>query len=283
MPGRSGSSPPSTSCASRPCTSVPDACPGAGCTTRPAGLSTISRCSSSYGTARSIASGSRVLFGAGGGSNSTDSPPVSLWLFSRARPSTSTPPEPSRRSATAREPISGSSARKLSSRRPAASSGTSSRVTCTPRRAARVPLGRDESREKNADADDDEAVGEVERGPVTQIEEVGHVAEAHAVEQVAEAAADHEAERNGQDRMPSSRPREEEQHPADCDRRQPDHRSGGAREEPECDAGVLHVVNPEDADDVVALVEHQMARDDRFRQLVGGDSGERDRRKAHPL
>ena len=42
-----GSSPPAMPWASRPWTSVPRACPAPGCTTRPAGLSTTSRCSSS--------------------------------------------------------------------------------------------------------------------------------------------------------------------------------------------------------------------------------------------
>ena len=121
IPGRSGSSPPSTSCASRPCTSVPCACPGAGWTTSPAGLSTTSRCSSSYGTARSIASGVEParrrrrrlelqLLAAG----------EPAALRPRTLPSTSTPPSRTSRSAAAREPISGSAARKRSSRSPAA-------------------------------------------------------------------------------------------------------------------------------------------------------------------
>jgi hypothetical protein len=58
------------------------------------------------------------------------------------------------------------------------------------------------------DADDDEAVGEVERGPVLEVEEVRHVPEPHAVDQVRDAAADHEPERDGQARdgaSPSAR------------------------------------------------------------------------------
>ena len=55
------------------------------------------------------------------------------------------------------------------------------------------------------DADDDEAVGEVERRPVPEVEEVRHVAEADAVDEVREAAADHEAERGRQHRMPRAR------------------------------------------------------------------------------
>src|SRR5438477_1455524 len=127
---------------------------------------------------RSISSATSPLARAAGAENDTSSPPLRRWLFGRAAPSTSTAPSPTSRSATAREPISGSPARKRSSRSPAASSGTRRRAT-----SARHALCREERAEKDGNADDDEAVGEIERRPVTQVDEVGHVTETHAIEQ----------------------------------------------------------------------------------------------------
>src|SRR5437762_3000540 len=83
---------------------------------------------------------------------------------------------------------------------------------CTTRPAG-LAIGRDEGREQDRDADDDEAVRKVERGPEAQVEEVGHVAEPHAVDQVREAPADDEPERDRQERVPGSRPGEEGEHP----------------------------------------------------------------------
>ena len=107
------------------------------------------------------------------------SPPASRALFGRAVPSTRTPPSRTSRSATAREPISGSAARKRSSRSPAALSGTRSRVTRTAR-----PVGREERAEQDRDADHDEAVGKVEGRPVAKVDEVGHVPEPDTVDEV---------------------------------------------------------------------------------------------------
>ena len=124
MPGRSGSSPPSASCASRPWTSVPVRWPAPGWTTTPAGLSTTRRCSSSQTTSSAISSGSRSLPRRGCTATSSCSPPASRKLLARAVPSTRTCPASTRRSASAREPTSGRPARKRSSRAPAASEGT---------------------------------------------------------------------------------------------------------------------------------------------------------------
>src|SRR5579862_9606593 len=281
IPGRSGSSPPSTSYASRPCTSVPRAWPGAGWTTSPAGLSTTRRCSSSYGTARSIASGSSKLVGGAGGSNSSSSPPASFVLFGRALPSTRTPPPRSSRSAAAREPISGREARKRSRRSPAALSGTSRRVTAAT--AARNMLRGEERAEQDRDADDDEAVGEVEGGTVAEVEEVGDVAEPHAIQEVRRAPADHEPECDGQHRMPGARSHEEQQHPCDRDAGEDDDDGRRAREQPERDAGVLHVVDPERADDVDAVAESEVADDDVLGQLVGRDGRQADGEEPEPL
>src|SRR5579864_2945559 len=133
------------------------------------------RCSSSYGTTSSICSGSSVLVAGPGASKSSSSPPASLVLFDRALPSTRTPPSRTSRSATAREPISGSAARKRSSRSPAALSGTRRRVTSAT--TAWDALRGEQRPEQDRDTDDDEAVGEVERRPVPEVEEVGHVPE----------------------------------------------------------------------------------------------------------
>ena len=64
---------------------------------------------------------------------------------------------------------------------------------------------------------------------------------------------------------------------------QSDHGTRCAREETERDPRVLHVMNPEDAHDVIALVEREVARDDDLRELIRRHRGERDRGEAHPL
>src|SRR5947207_5231815 len=138
-----------------------------------------------------------------GGSSSTSSPPSSLWLFGRGAPSTRTPPASSSRSAAARDPTSGRPARKRSSRVPAAPLGTRRRVSDAPR-AARIAVRRDEGGQQDPDPDDDEAVREVERRPEAQVEEVGHVAEPDPVDEIRDAAADQQAERRRQHRVPSA-------------------------------------------------------------------------------
>ena len=85
----------------QPCTSVPPCV-----TRRPGARRGRPACRRRAGarprtaTSSSIACGVERLVGAGaGGSNSISSPPASLWLFGRARPSTSTAPAASSRSA----------------------------------------------------------------------------------------------------------------------------------------------------------------------------------------
>src|SRR5437870_2056152 len=216
----------------------------------------------------SIASGSSELAAETGASSSTSSPPVRRWLFARGDPSTITAPASTSRSAAARDPTSGSVARKRSSRSPAASSGTRRRSVADAPGAARLAVRGDERREQDRDAHDDEAVREVERGPEAQVEEVGHVPEPHAVDQVREAAADHEAERDGQERVPSAGAREEREHPRDGEAGQDDHDRRRAREEPERDPGVLNVVDRERAEYAGVLVEGKPARDEVLRELV---------------
>src|SRR5438552_17472366 len=122
-----------------------------------------------------------------------------------------TSPLVSKRSAAAGDPTSGRLARYRSSRSPAAASGT--RCFTHPPRLRRLAVGRDEREEEDRDADDDEAVGEVERGPELEVQEVRHVSEPHAVDEVRETAADHETEGDRQHRVPRSRAGEEVEHP----------------------------------------------------------------------
>ena len=83
------------------------------------------------------------------------------------------------------------------------------------KRRHRVPMdpvraiAEDERAEEDRDADDDEGVREVERRPRDEVEEVGHVPEPDAVDEVGDASADDEPERDGQDRMAPPGPREE--------------------------------------------------------------------------
>ncbi len=88
----------------------------------PAGLSTISRCSSSQTIGMSSSSG--CSSSTSGISTLISSPPSSRKLFARGSPSTSTAPVAISRSARARESSSGRTARTRSSRAPAWCSGT---------------------------------------------------------------------------------------------------------------------------------------------------------------
>ena len=144
-------------------------------------------------------------------------------------------------------------ARKRSSRSPAASGRDDEPCVgadAPARRGGRRATSSAPSRMR--DADDDEAVGEVEGGPVAQVEEVGHVPEPDPVDEVRVAAADQEPERDRQHGMARAGAREEDEHPADRERGQHDHDRRRAREEAERDPGVLDVVDRERADDVRA-------------------------------
>src|SRR5919197_3274432 len=154
---------------------------------------------------RSIGSAASPAEAARGGSNDTSSPPVRRWLFGREAPSTSTPPSPTSRAAADREPPEGRPARKRSSRSPAAASGTRRRSVGDALPAPRLTVGEDQREEEDPDADDDEAVGEVEGRPEAQVEEVRDVSEADAVDEVRDAAADDEPERDGQNRVAGAR------------------------------------------------------------------------------
>src|SRR5262249_48757019 len=194
-----------------------------------------SRCSSSYATR--IASCSRSGgVAAGGGVSSTSSPPRNRQDFARATPSTSTPASITR-AADAREPTW--EATNASRREPDALSGTRTRRRALTGSVEPTPVRRDEREQQDRDADDDEAVGEVERRPELQIEEVRHVPEPDAVDEVRHAAADDEAQRNREDGMARSGAGEEQEHPADREGRQHDHDRRRAREQAERAAHVL--------------------------------------------
>ena len=77
--------------------------------------------------------------------------------------------------------------------------------------------------------------------------------------------------------------REEDQHPRDCNAGQHDHDCRRAREQPERDAGVLHVVDPEGPDDVLPFVEGEAARHEMLGELIRSDCCERDRTEREPV
>src|SRR5437867_3136733 len=85
---------------------------------------------------------------------------------------------------------------------PAAASGTRRRGVGHALPAPRLAVGEDHREEQDPDADDDEAVREVEGRPEAQVEEVRDVPEPDAVDEIRDTAADHEPEGDGQDRVP---------------------------------------------------------------------------------
>ncbi len=117
------------------------------------------------------------------------------------------------------------------------------------------PVSKDERAEEDGHPDDDERVGEIERWPRDEIEEVRHVPEAYTVDQVGDAPAEDESERDRKHRMTASRACEEPEHEADRDGRHGNHERRPAREEPERDPGVLDMVDGERPDDVDAVAE----------------------------
>src|SRR5262245_28444917 len=284
MPGLAGSAPPDAPSVSSCPASVPRETPAPGCIASPAGLSTTTRYSSSYASGTVTGSGSSTASTTCGSSTSTTAPASRRWLFPRAAPSTVTAPSRTRRSARDRVAISSRSASARSRRDPACASATLKRRVATARSVHAVrPVGEDERAEEDRDADDDEGVREVEGRPGDEVEEVRHVPEPDAVDEVGDAPAEDEAERDRQHRMASSGVREEHEHRADRDGGDRDHDRCAAPEEAEGDPGVLDVVDGERSDDVDALAEGEGPTDDLLRQLVGEDRGPRDDEERDPL
>src|SRR5215213_10018313 len=178
---------------------------------------------------RPTSSGSSAPASSGSGS-STTSPPASRALLRALAPSTTTAPSASSSSAAAREPIFGRPARKRSRRTPAASLGTSTRYL-DGSDTARLTVGEQQRADQDGDARDDERVGEVERRPVAEVEEIGDVPEPHAIGEVRDAAAEEQAERDRQDGVAATGAGEEDEHPAHGDSRQDDHARRRGREE----------------------------------------------------
>src|SRR5215211_739755 len=230
---------------------------------------------------RPTSSGSSAPASSGSGS-STTSPPASRALLRALAPSTTTAPSASSSSAAAREPIFGRPARKRSRRTPAASLGTSTRYL-ERSDTSRLTVGEQQRADQDGDAGDDERVGEIERRPVAEVEEIGDVPEPDAIGQIRDAAAEEQAERDRQDRVPATRSAEEDDHPAHGDGSQDNHARRRRRKEAKGDSGVLHVVDRERADHVDRLAEGERRRDDRLRHLVGRNRGPRDGDQRDPL
>jgi hypothetical protein len=121
MPAR-GSVAAAGSRASRPLSSVPCQLPGAGCTTRPAGLSSTSRCSSSNSTCSAMACGWKAWLSSVGTSSS-----CSRWPTLTRREAQSAPP---RHPATHGLPRSGAAGGCAKTPAPSSTSVLSSRCPC---------------------------------------------------------------------------------------------------------------------------------------------------------
>src|SRR5687767_6525437 len=116
---------------------------------------------------------------AAGAAMATRSPAATAWRLGRTAPSTRTSPPSISRWAAAREPAL--RARKTSSRSPASSGATtSSPASMTGRSLEHVEQGEDAERDRD--------VGEVERRPQRQVDEVGDRPLPGAVDQVADGA-----------------------------------------------------------------------------------------------
>ena len=101
--------------------------------------------------------------------------------------------------------------------------------------------------------------------------------------EVREAAAEQQSQGHREDRMTTSRPGEEDEHPGDGDAGEDDHAQGCSREQPERDPGVLDMVDRERSSDVGRLAQSQGRRDDCLGRLVGRNRGPGDRRQPEPL
>src|SRR4029079_19648490 len=250
MPGRwtpamlpGASSPPRPSNAF---TSVPLSCPAEGCTTWPAGLSTISRSSSSWTTDSGRSGSPRGVAGAGGGIRSSGSVPVSTIVFAfTATPPAVKRPSPIRRWTWLRDRPLRSVAQR-SARAGAASGGISIRRASSTAFGAEPPSDRREQAcgEEEDAGTADRGVGEVEGVPADAadacIDEVHHVAQPDPIQEVAERPAEQQAQRDRQVRIPA-RPRVVADDQAHDDQRHERERQRLTLEEAEEAARVLAV------------------------------------------
>ena len=74
---------------------------------------------------------------------------------------------------------------------------------------ARLSFSGHECSHQDRDADDDEHVGEVERRPEANVEEVRYMSQPDPVDEVSEAASDQETERDRKNRVTSTQLGEE--------------------------------------------------------------------------
>src|SRR3989337_1378685 len=138
---------------------------------------------------RGMRSASGAASSAGGSLAATRALPGRRYDARSSAPSTVTSPSSMRRRAWLRERPATARDRKTSSRSPGLSAVSSSVFTFRFRRRG---LGE----EGVADQEDDDAngnggVGHVERRPEPEIDEIGHLAQAQAVDEVAGGAAEH--------------------------------------------------------------------------------------------
>ena len=258
----------------------PSSCPAPGWTTRPAGLSTTSRCSSSTRRRGPSAPAPSATASRSAARRRTSSPPSRRWLFGRRSPSTRRRRPRSGRSASRARADSARAARQRSSR--AASGARQRRVANSALaggRGDRPPRAQQEDR----DADDDEGVGEVERRPVARSRKSVTCPSRTRSSRFETLPPIDEAERDGHHGMARARAREEDEHPGDRDRRQRDHDRRRAREEPERDAGVVDVVDRERPRDCTSSPSSSARATTCFVSWSADDGGPRDRREPDPL
>ena len=125
----------------------------------------------------------------------------------------------------------------------------------------------------------DADVGDVERRPVRELDEVGHGAEPDAVDQVARRAADQQAGR--QPHQPPVDVRDEERDQRrERDQRDHDDDRPTAREHAEGDAGVARVDQLDAQEELDLLEAGDLPAHDRLAELVGQHDRHRDQRGA---
>src|SRR5581483_7409801 len=174
-------------------------------------------------------------------------------------------------------------ARNTSTRMPAAAAGTTSSVAAgrsgigvgagRARRTVRiVGVVEHEKCEDDRDADADAAVGDVERREPADIDEVGHFAETHAVDEVPDGTAELHAEGDADDAVVHRRVEVIEHDRAEPEDAGDDQERRLALEDAERGAAVDDV---DDADGpevaVPLLIERQVRAHEMFGVLVGGD------------
>ena len=250
-PGRSGSSPPGDAARERLGERALRMPGRRDARRRPAGLSTTSRCVVLVGDPeRRRRDVGRRARPPPAPSTAIVSPPRSTWRLGRARAVDRHVPavdQPLR--GRAREPAC--AARKTSRRSPAASAGTisSGAIRIGRRRGlgggslallarSRRPL---EDVDQREDAEGDRGVGDVEGRPVRELDEVGHRAGAHAVDEVADRAAEQQPGREPDERAARVGGEEEDEREQRDRRRRrrgaPRRRRGSRTRRPSCARG----------------------------------------------